>query len=127
MAEGKWLTASVTDDIATAVAAGFGEAARRDPSGIRNWIVPVDGEQDPDRGNRGAQGLRPVQIWVPDVNAEGSPPRPTASPARSPPAPRPRTNRRSWNRPRSGRESEARAESGPSPAARPTPASDELR
>jgi hypothetical protein len=42
-AEGKWLTASVTDDIATVVAAGFDEALRRDPARGRTWIVLVDG------------------------------------------------------------------------------------
>lgn len=44
-AEGKWLTASVTDDIAAVVAAGFDEAQRRDPSGERTWTVLVDGNR----------------------------------------------------------------------------------
>jgi hypothetical protein len=39
----KWLTASVVDDIATVVAAGFDEAERRDPHHQRTWVVLVDG------------------------------------------------------------------------------------
>jgi hypothetical protein len=42
-AAGKWLTASVVDDIAQVVAAGFDEAARRDPHHERTWVVLVDG------------------------------------------------------------------------------------
>ena len=44
-AEGKWLTASVTDDIPAVIAAGFDEAARRDPDGERTWIALVDGNK----------------------------------------------------------------------------------
>jgi hypothetical protein len=42
-AMGKWLTASVTDDIPAVIAAAFGEAERRDPGHRRTWIVLVDG------------------------------------------------------------------------------------
>ena len=42
-AAGKWLTASVTDDTATVIAAGFAEAARRDPDHTRDWVALVDG------------------------------------------------------------------------------------
>jgi hypothetical protein len=42
-AAGKWLTASLTDDIATVIAAGFDEAERRDPGHRRTWIALVDG------------------------------------------------------------------------------------
>jgi hypothetical protein len=42
-ARGKWLTASVTDDIPAVIAAAFGEAERRDPSHQREWVVLVDG------------------------------------------------------------------------------------
>ena len=42
-AQGKWLTASVTDDIPAVVAAAFGEAERRDPGCNRDWVVLVDG------------------------------------------------------------------------------------
>ncbi|HEX4254198.1 MAG TPA: ISKra4 family transposase [Streptosporangiaceae bacterium] len=39
----KWLTASVTEDIAAVIAAGFGEAERRDPGHRRTWVALVDG------------------------------------------------------------------------------------
>jgi hypothetical protein len=42
-AAGKWLTASVTDDIPAVIAAGFDEATRRDPDHARDWIALVDG------------------------------------------------------------------------------------
>jgi hypothetical protein len=42
-AKGKWLTASVTDDIPAVIAAAFGEADRRDPQHRRKWIALVDG------------------------------------------------------------------------------------
>jgi len=44
-ATGKWLTASVTDDITAVVAAGFDEAGRRDPGHSRTWIALVDGNK----------------------------------------------------------------------------------
>jgi hypothetical protein len=40
---GKWLHASVTDDAAAVIAAGFAEADRRDPEHARTWIALVDG------------------------------------------------------------------------------------
>ena len=42
-ARGKWLTASVTDDIPAVIAAAFGEAERRDPGHRRAWAVLIDG------------------------------------------------------------------------------------
>jgi len=42
-ARGKWLTASVTDDIPAVIAAAFDEAERRDPQHKRQWVVLVDG------------------------------------------------------------------------------------
>ena len=42
-ARGKWLTASVTDDIPAVIAAAFDEAERRDPQHKREWAVLVDG------------------------------------------------------------------------------------
>ena len=42
-ARGKWLTASVTDDIPAVIAAAFDEAERRDPQHKREWVVLVDG------------------------------------------------------------------------------------
>jgi hypothetical protein len=42
-ATAKWLTASVTDDIAAVITAGFDEAERRDPNHQRTWVALVDG------------------------------------------------------------------------------------
>src|SRR5512135_1011484 len=42
-ARGKWLTASVTDNIPAVIAAAFDEAERRDPQHQREWVVLVDG------------------------------------------------------------------------------------
>jgi hypothetical protein len=42
-ARGKWLTASVTDDIPAVIAAAFDEAERRDPTRQREWAVLIDG------------------------------------------------------------------------------------
>ncbi|HEY5989866.1 MAG TPA: ISKra4 family transposase [Streptosporangiaceae bacterium] len=42
-AAGKWLTASVTDDIAAVIGDAFDEAERRDPQHKRTWAALVDG------------------------------------------------------------------------------------
>jgi len=42
-AAGKWLHASVTDDAAQVITAGFDEATRRDPDRQRVWVALVDG------------------------------------------------------------------------------------
>jgi hypothetical protein len=42
-AAGKWLSASITDDIATVIKAGFDEATRRDRTHARDWVALVDG------------------------------------------------------------------------------------
>jgi hypothetical protein len=42
-ADGKWLHASVSDDAAAVIAAGFTEADRRDPDHQRTWVALVDG------------------------------------------------------------------------------------
>ena len=42
-ARGKWLTASVTDDIPAVIASAFDEAERRDPQHNREWTVLIDG------------------------------------------------------------------------------------
>jgi hypothetical protein len=44
-AAGKWLTASVTDDIPAVIAAAFDEAQRRDPGHRRTWIALADGNR----------------------------------------------------------------------------------
>jgi hypothetical protein len=43
-ARGKWLTASVTDDVPAVIAAAFDEAERRDPAHQREWVVLIDGD-----------------------------------------------------------------------------------
>jgi hypothetical protein len=43
LTSGKWLHASVSDEAATVIAAGFAEADRRDPQRTRTWIALVDG------------------------------------------------------------------------------------
>ena len=42
---GKWLAASVTDDIPTVIARMFDEAERRDPAHERTWVALVDGNR----------------------------------------------------------------------------------
>jgi hypothetical protein len=42
---GKWLAASVTDDIPAVIAAMFDEAERRDPAHERTWVALVDGNR----------------------------------------------------------------------------------
>jgi hypothetical protein len=44
-AAGKWLTASVTDDIPAVIAAAFDEAERRDPGHCRTWVALADGNR----------------------------------------------------------------------------------
>jgi hypothetical protein len=44
-ATGKWLTASVTEDIPAVIAAAFYEAGRRDPGHRRTWIALMDGNR----------------------------------------------------------------------------------
>jgi hypothetical protein len=45
VASGKWLTASVTDDIPAVIGSMFDEATRRDPAHERAWIALVDGNR----------------------------------------------------------------------------------
>ena len=45
VASGKWLTASVTDDIPAVIGQVFDEAARRDPGQQRTWVALVDGNR----------------------------------------------------------------------------------
>jgi hypothetical protein len=40
---GKWLAASITDDIPAVIARMFDEAERRDPGHERTWVALVDG------------------------------------------------------------------------------------
>lgn len=61
-AAGKWLTASVTDDAAAVIAAGFGEADRRDPDRRRTWIALVDGNSHQIERIRAEAKARKVNI-----------------------------------------------------------------
>ena len=46
VASGKWLNASVTNDIRTMIKAMFDEAERRDPAHLRTWVALMDGNRD---------------------------------------------------------------------------------
>lgn len=56
-ARGKWLTASVTDDI-PAVIAALDEAERRDPQHMREWAVLIKGNNTQTREGRDEQITR---------------------------------------------------------------------
>ncbi len=63
-AAGKWLTASVTSDIPAVIAAGFGEAARRDPHHRRTWIALVDGNNTQIDAIRAEAARRGITVAV---------------------------------------------------------------
>ena len=63
-AAGKWLTASVTDDIPAVLAAAFGEAQRRDPAHRRTWIALVDGNRQQIEAITAEAARRGVTITV---------------------------------------------------------------
>ena len=63
-ATGKWLTASVVDDIATVVAAGFDEAERRDRHHQRTWVVLVDGNNTQIEAIQAEAARRKVTVHV---------------------------------------------------------------
>lgn len=61
---GKWLHASVTDDAAAVIAAGFAEADRRDPDHARAWIALVDGNQHQIDRIRAEAKIRKITIPI---------------------------------------------------------------
>jgi hypothetical protein len=63
-AERKWLAASVTDDIATVVAAGFDEAERRDPDHRRPWVALVDGNTAQIQAIQAEAARRKVKVAI---------------------------------------------------------------
>ncbi len=63
-AAGKWLTASVADDIPAVIAAAFGEAERRDPGHRRTWIALVDGNRQQIEAITTEAGRRGVTVTV---------------------------------------------------------------
>lgn len=64
VAQGKWLTASVVDDIAPVIAAGFDEAHRRDPNHERTWVVLVDGNRTQIDAIRAEAARRRVSVHI---------------------------------------------------------------
>ena len=63
-AAGKWLTASVTDDIPAVIAAGFDEAGRRDPGPRRAWVALVDGNNAQIEAISAEAGRRGVTVPI---------------------------------------------------------------
>jgi hypothetical protein len=64
VARNKWLTASVTDDVPTVVAAAFDEAERRDPDHRRPWVALVDGNLTQIEAARAEAERRNVEVTV---------------------------------------------------------------
>ena len=63
-ARGKWLTASVTDDIPAVIAAAFDEAGRRDPGHKREWAVLIDGNNAQIEAVTAGAALRGVKVTI---------------------------------------------------------------
>lgn len=63
-ARGKWLTASVTDDIPAVIAAAFGEAERRDPGHSREWAVLIDGNNTQIEAVTAGAASRGIKITI---------------------------------------------------------------
>lgn len=61
---GKWLTASVTDEAAQVIAAGFDEATRRDPDHRRDWVALVDGNTHQINRIRAEARTRGAQVTI---------------------------------------------------------------
>ena len=63
-ARGKWLTASVTDDIPAVIAAAFDEAERRDPARQREWAVLIDGNNTQIEAVRAEAAARDITVTI---------------------------------------------------------------
>lgn len=63
-AAGKWLTASVTQDIPSVIAAGFQEATRRDPEHARDWVALVDGNRTQIEAITDQATVRGVEVTI---------------------------------------------------------------
>jgi hypothetical protein len=61
---GKWLAASVTDDIPAVIAAMFDEAERRDPTHERTWVALVDGNRQQIDAIRVQANTRDVTVTI---------------------------------------------------------------
>src|SRR6266496_124807 len=64
VAEGKWLTASVTDDIPLVIADVFDEATRRDPGHQRTWVALVDGNRTQIEAIKAEAARRQVTVHI---------------------------------------------------------------
>jgi hypothetical protein len=119
-ARGKWLTASVTDDIPAVIAAAFDEAERRDPGHSREWAVLIDGNNtqiEAVTAEAARRGIT-VTIVIDFIHvlelSHGRPPGPSSRKASPPP--------RNGSRPRPARSCTGkRARSRPGSAAAPPP------
>jgi hypothetical protein len=60
----KWLRASLTQDIASVIAAGFDEATRRDPDHVRDWVALVDGNRTQIEAITTEAAARGVQVTI---------------------------------------------------------------
>ena len=63
-ATGKWLTSSLTCDIAGVIAAGFEEAERRDPRHERTWVALVDGNRTQIEAIQAEAAARGVTVHI---------------------------------------------------------------
>ena len=63
-ATGKWLTASLIEDIPTVIAAGFDEATRRDPTHTRDWVALVDGNTTQIEAITAQAAARGVEVTI---------------------------------------------------------------
>ena len=61
---GKWLAASVTDDIPAVIAAMFDEADRRDPTHQRTWVALADGNRQQIDAIRDQAAGRGVSVTI---------------------------------------------------------------
>ena len=64
VAEGKWLTASVTDDIPAVIAQVFDEATRRDQQHRRTWVALVDGNLQQIEAIKAEAARRKVTVHI---------------------------------------------------------------
>lgn len=63
-AAGKWLTASLTSDIAAVIATAFDEAERRDPQHARTWIALLDGNNTQIEAVQAGAARRGITITI---------------------------------------------------------------
>ena len=119
-ARGKWLTASVTDDIPAVIAAAFDEAERRDPQNKRERAVLIDGNNTQIEAVTAEAGRRSVTVTIVIdlihvTSTCGRPRTASSTPVTPPPAPGSKTRR-----PRSSPASTATCAPGSAAAPPPT-------